>query len=291
MQAKVSAVIPTWNRVEKLFVSMRLILDCDPPPAELIVHVDAGDTQTAAAVRKHFPDVKLLESSSQIGPGGGRNRLLATAGYELVASFDDDSYPLDRDYFRVLDDLFARFPEAAVVGARVIHEGEAVIPRGASSYRVADFVGCACAYRREAFLATKGYVPLPVAYGMEEVDLSLRLHDRGWAILKTDALRVFHATSRHHHANAVVTRASIANMALLTFLRYPVRYWWIGVGQVFNRVVWLLRHRRWTGLIGGLVCIPTHLYHHRSHRGLVAAKALRNYLALRRQAGTPTVNG
>src|SRR6266704_1175598 len=134
MPAKISVVIPTWNRREKLLVCLGLILDCDPPPAELIVHVDAGDTQTAAAVRQHFPAVRLLESSERMGPGGGRNRLLAAASNELIASFDDDSYPIDQDYFRVLLELFGCFSQAAVIAAEVIHEGEAVLPRGKSRH-------------------------------------------------------------------------------------------------------------------------------------------------------------
>ena len=58
----------------------------------------------------------------------------------------------------------------------------------------------ACVYRRSAFLEAGGYVPLPVAYGMEEVDLALRLHSRGGKILTTPWLRVFHNTDLKRHA-------------------------------------------------------------------------------------------
>jgi GT2 family glycosyltransferase len=280
--ASISIVIPTCNRVDKLLISLQRIIDCKPPPAELLVHVDAGDFETATVVQSEFPQVRLIQSSESVGPGGGRNRLIANATCPLVASFDDDSYPLDTDYFRALAAVFARFPEAGVVAATIHHEDETVQPRGTSAAWVADFVGCGCAYRREAFAATSGYVPLAVAYGMEEVDMSLRLHDQGWRVLKSDALRVFHATRRRHHNAPEVTRASVANLALLAFLRYPSRCWWIGVGQVCRRLAWLMIHGRRAGLIGGLVGIPAHLWSHRRFRAVVGVGTLRRYLLLRR---------
>ena len=38
---------------------------------------------------------------------------------------------------------------------------------------VASFVGCGCAYRREAFGETRGYVPLPLAYAFSIVGSGL----------------------------------------------------------------------------------------------------------------------
>ena len=282
--ANISVVIPTCYRVDKLVTSLQRILACEPPPSELIVHVDAGDAETARCVRSAFASVQLIESVEPVGPGGGRNRLIAAASCPFVASFDDDSYPIDSDYFACLERTFDRFPEAGVVAVQIFHEDEVVQPRATAAAWVADFVGCGCAYRRDAFKATSGYVPLRIAYGMEEVDLSLRLQECGWRVLKTEALRVFHATRRQNQACSPVIRASIANLALLAFLRYPARYWWIGIGQVLNRIVWLIRKRRWSGILDGIAGIPMHLWRYRRFRALVTASTLLSYLALRRRA-------
>ena len=37
---------------------------------------------------------------------------------------------------------------------------------------MADFSGGGCAYRKTRYLEIGGYVPIPTAYGMEEVDLA-----------------------------------------------------------------------------------------------------------------------
>ncbi len=182
------------------------------------------------------------------------------AQFEFVASFDDDSYPIDSDYFARALKLFEKFPEASVICAALYHAGESIGLDERSAQWTADFSGGACIYRRSAFLEAGGYVPLPVAYGMEEVDLAIRLHSRGGKILTTPWLRVFHNTDLKRHGDPRVTAGSIANLALLAYLRYPVSLWAIGVGQCANRLLWLLRHGRRRGILKGLTMIPAHLW-------------------------------
>ena len=257
-------------------------MSCDPPPDEVIVHVDGNGRNCEKEIRKVFPDVSVVSSEERLGPGGARNKLIAIARHDLVASFDDDSYPLDGDYFKRAITVCDRFPNAAIVSAALYHRGEVIQQDTRSARWTADFSGGACIYRREAFLQSEGYVPLPVAYGMEEVDLALRLHARGNRILSTSWLRVFHDTDLQRHKDPTVTANSIANLALLAYLRYPVSLWWIGVGQCLNRVLWLIRHGRWRGVGVGVTMIPKHLRIHKQYRERLGADEVRSYLSLRR---------
>lgn len=259
-----------------------MIRACKPCPDEILVHIDADQTHCETAIRQAFPDMKILRSENRVGPGGGRNKLLAAAKNDLVASFDDDSYPIDTDYFARALALFKKFPAASILCAAVYHPGEAVNPDVNSADWVSDFAGGACVYRRASFLAAGGYVPLPIAYGMEEVDLALRLHAQGGRILKAPWLRVFHDADLKRHANPEVTAASIANLALLAYLRYPPSLWLVGLGQCFNRIFWLIRHGRWRGIVSGLLMIPVHLRAHHRHRQLIGSETVKSYLALRR---------
>jgi GT2 family glycosyltransferase len=224
----------------------------------------------------------VITSSDRIGPGGGRNKLVEAAGCELVASFDDDSYPIDSDYFGRVLQLFEQFPDASIICAALYHAGEAIALDERKAQWTADFAGGACVYRRKAFLDAGGYVPLPVAYGMEEVDLALRLHAQGGKILSSSWLRVFHDTDLKRHAEPHVTAGSIANLALLAYLRYPVWLWSIGLLQCANRVLWLAQNGRYRGIWRGLTMIPGHLLFHRQFRRTVSNRAVRSYLALRR---------
>lgn len=271
-----------YERTEQTLATLKVIQSCEPPPNEILVHVDGHRMQCAEAIRAAFPEVRVLLSEERVGPGGGRNKLVAAAKSDLVASFDDDSYPIDLDYFQRAVQLFDKQTDASVICAALYHRGETIALDARDAQWTADFSGGACIYRREVFLAAGGYVPLPIAYGMEEVDLALRLHSRGARILTSSWLRVFHDTDLQRHDDAEVTAGSIANLALLAFLRYPVSLWIVGAGQCLNRVVWLLRHRRLRGICSGVAMIPSHLRANRQYRLPVRYEAVRSYLALRR---------
>lgn len=276
----VTVVIPTYERVDQLLEALEKISACDPRPDEIIVHIDGDDTVTELAIAL-FEPLKIIRSLSQVGPGGGRNKAIAQAKHEIVASFDDDSYPIDTDYFSRLLQLFDRFPDVAVIGSAIYHRNEEVESDHAIAQWSADFIGCGCAYRRSVFLQTSGYVHLPIAYGMEEVDLSLRLHDMGWRILRTSWLRVFHDTVLEHHLSPKITAASICNQALLAYLRYPPNYWGFALAQCLNQVLWLTRHQRFAGIPQGILAIPSLLRDHQHDRHPVSSDALASYLQLR----------
>jgi GT2 family glycosyltransferase len=282
MTAPMTAIVTAFRRVDVTLNTLRILRSCDPAPAEIIIHVDGGQHDTAAAVSREFPDLTVLVSDQRVGPGGGRNRMVAAASHGIVASFDDDSYPIDRDYFERVRRAFEQFPEAWVVDSRVFHLHQAIEPDTATSTWVADFSGGGCAYRRERYVQTGGYVPLPTAYGMEEVDFGLRLHALGGRVLRSGSLRVFHHTDLSHHADPAITSASIVNVALLTYLRYPLSMWAVGAAQCANRIQWLLRHGRRRGVWNGLTSIPSAIAEHRRERNPLPGRAVRSFLSLRR---------
>lgn len=282
MKASISAIVTAYERVEQTLATLRILQSCVPAPAEILVHVDANKIVCENAIRNEFPTIKILRSKDQVGPGGGRNQLVNAAGCDFIASFDDDSYPIDLDYFSRAQQIFEKFPEASLVCAALYHVGESIGLDGRIAHWTADFSGGACIFRRRAFIDAGGYVPLPVAYGMEEVDLAIRLHSQGGRILTTPWLRVFHNTDLKRHGDPSVTAGSIANLALLAYLRYPVSLWGIGVGQCANRLFWLLRHGRHRGILKGVTMIPGHLLSNRGYRLPVSKQVVRSYLALRR---------
>ncbi|HWI19735.1 MAG TPA: glycosyltransferase [Vicinamibacterales bacterium] len=283
MSAPVTAIVTAYRRREATLRTLDTIAGCMPPPAELIVHVDGGGDELAALVHAHVPSAKVIVSAGHVGPGGARNLMVKAATQPLIASFDDDSYPMDPDFFQRVTALFEKFPDAWVLAGRVFHVHQAIAPALAEGEWAADFSGGGCAYRRERYLEVGGYVPLPDAYNMEEVDFAIRLHARGGKILGTPWLRVFHDTDLARHSDPEVTSASIANLALLAFLRYPVHLWSIGAGQCANRIQWLLRHGRRRGILAGLAAIPSRLWRHRHERQPVPSAVVRSYLALRRR--------
>ncbi len=114
------------RELRRRFEILLKIKACNPRPDEILVHVDANQEHVAIAVRHAFPEVKLVCSEECVGPGGGRNKLIAIASNELIASFDDDSYPIDTDYFARALKLFEEFPTASILDAAVYHQGQEI---------------------------------------------------------------------------------------------------------------------------------------------------------------------
>lgn len=284
MTAPVTAIVTAYRRIDSVLATLKVLVECEPRPAEIVVHVDGGQRECAVAIQRAFPDVTVIVNDDHVGPGGARNRLVAAARHDVVASFDDDSYPVDRDYFARVLAVFEQFPDASVVDAFVFHPHQAIEPESSAAFWVATFSGGGCAYRKARFLEVGGYVPLPIAYGMEEVDFGLRLHALGGRVLRSRQLRIFHDNDLTHHADPVITSASIVNLALLAYLRYPVSLWAVGAAQCANRVQWLVRHGRRRGVLDGLAAIPLTIAKHRRHRRPLGSRSVRSFLALRRRA-------
>ena len=278
-----TVVIPTYKRSHDLINTIQNIRRCTPSPAEIIIHIDGNDIETQVILQKYeCENLKVILTEINVGPGGGRNKAIAIAQSDIVASFDDDSYPIDKDYFSRLLEIFATFPDVAIVGATIFHQNETIKDDKLAIYQEHSFVGCGCAYRKKVFLEMQGYVELPVAYGMEEVDLSLRLHNAKWKVLVSPWLRVFHNTSLMHHTKPKITAASISNQILLTYLRYPVTLWWIGFGQTLSRIIWLVKNKRFAGILSGIVDIPSLIMNNHQHRSVVESESLKSFLHLKR---------
>lgn len=275
-------MVTAFDRVEQTIATLDRLAACRPAPAEILVHVDGGQAGVRDRLQAAHPASVVMMSATRVGPGGGRNRLAAAATQPIVASFDDDSFPMDEDYFARLVDVFSRTPDADVVAATLFHRGEPVQSADRRAAWVADFVAAGCAYRRDAYARVGGYVPLVVAYNMEEVDFALRLHALGGKVLSTPWLRVFHDTDLSHHAQPSVTAASVTNLALLAYLRYPASLWPSAGLQIAKRVGWLVTHGRRRGVLRGLADIPSAAARHRSQRDPLPAPAVRSYWRLRR---------
>jgi GT2 family glycosyltransferase len=271
----ITAIVTAFQRISQTIETIRIIRGCNPAPDEVLVHVDGNAFLCADAIKKEFPKVSVMLSKQRVGPGGGRNKLIAAARNDIVASFDDDSYPIDPEFFARSLSLFQSFPQAAVIGCSITHRGESAPAAKPEAFHACNFTGCGVLCRRSTFLEAGGYVPLPLAYGMEEEDLSLRLLDQGKLLLYSPWLRVYHDTDLSHHSDEKITAAQIANGALLAFLRYPKRYWPYGAAQVGNRVLWCLTHARQKGVATGLAQIPRLLVRHRKLRSPVSGRTLR----------------
>lgn len=258
--------------------TIQVVATCQPSPAEILVHVDGGDSDILQQLALHHPNVSVLHSEALLGPGGSRNVLVEAAKHEWIANFDEDSFPAHTDYFARLQALIASFPDAAMFSAASNAEEMAEI----EIQEIAIPSGCGCVFRKSWFAKTGGFVPLPIAYSMEEVDIGLRVHANRGKIILDPQLQVIHDKKLPDHIDPKTNAAIMANTALFPFLRFPVLLWPLGLWSVISRVKHLLKRGWTTGLLEGLQCIPAHLIKWRGYRSPLPLRAVVSWQMLRR---------
>jgi len=260
---------------------------CDPGPVATIIHIDQSDGRLEAELKERFPDVDILTSSVRRGPGGGRHRCLFACKTPFAVSFDDDSYPVDTDFFATVERLFVEHPRTALLEANVRHRNEPELPRGTSLTPIPSYMGCGYAIRLDVYRQMRGHLDRPVPYGIEELDLSLQLFVSGCQMMRAGELRVFHDTDlKHHHSNEI-TSGSITNVALYAFLHYPMMASGLAMLQLGNKVADCLRRGRIGGIIPGLLRIPADCWRNRMYRKPVPWKTLQRYARFCRTGRLP----
>jgi glycosyltransferase involved in cell wall biosynthesis len=86
---RISVVIPTYNRAHTLPLALDSVLSQTMPAQEVIVVDDGSRDDTAALVRKSYPQVRYLRQSNG-GVSRARNRGIAAAQEEWIAFLDSD---------------------------------------------------------------------------------------------------------------------------------------------------------------------------------------------------------
>jgi hypothetical protein len=260
---------------------------CDPAPAAIIIHIDQSDGRLEAEVNERFPDVDILTSSLRRGPGGGRHRCLLACKTPFAVSFDDDSYPVDFDFFATVERLFLEYPRTALLQANIWNRNEPELPRATSLMPIPNYMGGGYAIRLDVYRKMRGLLDRPVNYGMEELDLSLQLFVSGYPMMRAGELRVFHDSDLKHHHSSEITSGSIMNVALYAFLHYPLVASGFGMLQLGNKVAYCLRRGRIDGIIPGLLRIPADCWRNRMYRKPVPWKTLQRYVRFCRTGHLP----
>ena len=117
--AKVSAIIPTYNRAHLVTRAIRSALAALSPGDEVVVVDDGSTDETVAAVEAFGPPVRLLRLPHR-GAGSARNAGLDAARGDLVGFLDDDDewFPdkvaLQRAFFERRPDVLYAFSDFGV---------------------------------------------------------------------------------------------------------------------------------------------------------------------------------
>ncbi|MFL6070416.1 MAG: glycosyltransferase family 2 protein [Actinomycetes bacterium] len=199
-----------------------------------VVLVDNASTDgTPDQVRRHFPEVQLIELSRNHG-AVARNIGVARVTTPFVAFADDDSWWAPSALNRAIEHLekhngLGLLAARVLVGndktedpvCRLMSDSALGMTYGLPGPNVLGFVACAAVARRSAFLAAGGFDDV-IFFGGEEERLALDLAALGWAICYVDDVVAYHFPSAVR--DPAKRAALLARNRLLTLLlRRPWR--------------------------------------------------------------------
>ncbi len=216
--ARVSVVIPTYNRAADVRIAVASALAQTYPAAalEIIVVDDGGIDDTGQALRREFGERIRYERTRNRGVSAARNRglALATGAYLALLDDDDEWHPTK---IATQARLLAERPDIGMVltdvertdqsrrTVEVFHRRSQFPVDGAVislAVRRPSFIPSSAMFRREVFEATGGFdATLPTA---EDIDFLLRvaLHF-GIAVVAEPLTRAMH----DHHGLSELPRS------------------------------------------------------------------------------------
>jgi len=86
---QISAIIPSYNRLESLKRAINSVLGQDCAVDELIVVDDGSTDDTATYIQQKFPQIKLIQQTNQ-GVSAARNAGIKRASCDWIALLDSD---------------------------------------------------------------------------------------------------------------------------------------------------------------------------------------------------------
>jgi GT2 family glycosyltransferase len=189
-----AVTITTRNRREELRRTCRVLSGLNPIPEEVLICSDGSTDGTAEMVRKEFPSFRLFENFPARGSVASRDFLIRQTRCDVVVSFDDDSHPIETNFFATLKACLVAHPEAAVIsfGQRSDEYPDSLTQRdwGPGKY-VASFANSGAALRRQVYLRLDGYPPF-FFHMYEEPDYALQCYGAGYAVWFEPNLTVRH---------------------------------------------------------------------------------------------------
>ena len=223
---KLAVVIITWNRRAELLHTLERM--CALPEQPPIVVVDNGSSDgTAAAVRRAYPEVTVIELPDNRG-ALGRNVGVAAVHTAYVAFCDDDTWWEPGALVRAAD-VLDHHPQIAVLTAHIVVEPAGIddpinedmrhsdLPIGdLPGYPLLSFLAGASVVRRAAFEEVGGFSSLLGFNGEEEL-LAADLASAGWHMRHLPELVVHHAASRARDHSGYLRRG----------VRNGLWFWWL----------------------------------------------------------------
>lgn len=240
----VSIVVVTFNEIDHIGASLDALMKQTYPNFEVIVYDNGSTDGTSEYVREHYPQVKLVNGSENLGFGGANNEAALVSNGKYIGFLNCDAF-VAPDWLVPIIDLLESDPTVGCAGAelRCTENPEIILSHGTSIHlsgvsftrdrgrlaypadpiEVGGVSGGACVMNREFFIELGGFESMFFLY-YEDTDLSIRIRLREKRCVVVPSARVYHNCESRFGIRKVFFLERNRYLSLLTLMN-PTMLW------------------------------------------------------------------
>lgn len=230
----ISVVIAAYNAGRFIAEALASVLNQSRPPLEVIVVDDASTDNTREVVRSFLPKIRLIENTTNEGPGARRNQAARQASGDAIALLDADNR-WEPNHLETVAGLLDRYPQAGVAFSRmrIFGNREGIWPNSIPCAGTPDMVTIpllrhnfielsSLLIRRDLFWRVGGFQSLPEKFKgrwvlADDYDLTLRMSLEA-PFVGSEAVTVWyrrHDEQSSHYQAPLVRQAFLFRLKIL----------------------------------------------------------------------------
>lgn len=200
----VSLIVPTYNRILKLFRLMKSLDKLNPIPDEIIIIDDNSTDGTGklldkwSRIKREYHKEIILKSKNK-GPADSRNLGIYQSRNELIAFTDDDVVVHTRWIKSITSKLLNADKAVVGVGGAVKSINNDILSKYYVEHKILEapkqlnyLPTVNCCFKKKALTKIGGFDTSFSFAGGEDTDLCLRLKNRGYYFVKEKKAIVYH---------------------------------------------------------------------------------------------------
>jgi len=183
--------------------------------------IDDGSTDETLTLASQFPMVDWTRWTISQGHLAARNHWMCSTREDYFVSLDDDAWFLEGDEIAIAIDVLEKNPQIGAVAFDILSPDRPNPTLRDAPRPAALYIGCGHVLRLAAVRNVGAYQWSPGNYGSEEKDLSLRLMDAGYQIVRLPGLHVWHDKTPLARAIPEQHKSGVCNDLAMTLRRTP----------------------------------------------------------------------
>lgn len=239
---KVSIVIPTYNRKNDVLECLKSVCELSYPNYEIIVVDNNSNDGTSEAIKKLYPNVKLIKTDENLGVTGGRNLGGKNSSGEYILFLDHDTI-IDKNALSELVSVLQKYPGVGACGPIIYSyfDPDKIWSAGTS---INTLTGMVYFSEKKSYDKIMEVQVLPTAFLVrkeviekigwfddiyfavyEDADLCFKIREIGYKVVCVPEAKVWHKVpmSKYESIEKVLNRSYYVSRNKIIFMRKHVK--------------------------------------------------------------------